>query len=52
MKAKMPLVEARAIADEWVWQLGAYCERVEIAGSIRMHGGTAGERLLAIDDGR
>jgi DNA polymerase/3'-5' exonuclease PolX len=35
MKQKMPLSEAKAIADEWVWQLSAYCERVEIAGSVR-----------------
>jgi DNA polymerase/3'-5' exonuclease PolX len=35
MKTKMPLVEARAIAEEWVAMLAPYCERVEIAGSVR-----------------
>jgi DNA polymerase/3'-5' exonuclease PolX len=35
MKAKMPIAEAKAIADEWVQKLAPYCERVEIAGSIR-----------------
>lgn len=35
MKQKIPLAEAKAIADEWVSMLAPYCERVEIAGSIR-----------------
>jgi DNA polymerase/3'-5' exonuclease PolX len=35
VKSKMRLVEAKAIADEWLWRLTPYCERVEIAGSVR-----------------
>jgi DNA polymerase/3'-5' exonuclease PolX len=35
MKTKMLIADAKAIADEWVWRLAPYCERVEIAGSIR-----------------
>jgi DNA polymerase/3'-5' exonuclease PolX len=35
MKTKMPLAEAKLIADEWVAMLAPYCERVEIAGSVR-----------------
>jgi DNA polymerase/3'-5' exonuclease PolX len=35
MKTKMPITEAKAIADEWVQNLAPFCERVEIAGSIR-----------------
>lgn len=35
MKSKIPLAEARTIAEYYRTELAPYCERIEIAGSIR-----------------
>jgi len=43
MKAKIPLAEAEEIASRVVEKLMPYCQRIEIAGSIRRRKSEAGD---------
>lgn len=46
---RIPLAEARALADELIAMLNPYCERLEIVGSIRRQRSTIGDiELLAV----
>jgi DNA polymerase/3'-5' exonuclease PolX len=48
-KVRMPLAQAQAVAEELVGLLGLWCERLEVAGSIRRGKAEVGDiELLAV----
>ena len=49
MKKKIPLDEARSIADEVIEILEPHCKRIEIAGSIRRQCETVGDIEIVIE---